>query len=237
MTAKQKKIALLCATALYITAQLVLGVLLHLTEGRAQVTISYACIVLNVVFAIFLNTGRASSVLTHAGLTFTLFADYFLVYSENTVMLPAMVFFNLTQLCYGARLLLLAEDRRQRIIQLVLRGAVMTLGALLPVIVLGSGADALAIISIMYFANLLLNAGIAVSGFKRSPFLAVGLLFFIGCDLFVGFGALNMYLPITEGTLMHFLAFPPFNIAWLFYVPSQALITLSMLKSKLDSIK
>ena len=237
MTAKQKKILLICAGAVYLSLQTVLGVLVQLTEGRTLVIISYACIVINAVFAIFLNTGRASATLTHAGLLFTLFADYFLVYSENKLMLPAMVFFNLTQLCYGARLLLLAEDKKQRIVQLALRGAVMTLGALLPVIVLGSDADALAIISIMYFANLLLNAGIAVSAFRRSPFLAVGLLLFIGCDIFVGFGALHMYLPITEGTFAYFLAYPPFNAAWLFYVPSQALITLSMLRPKLDSIK
>ena len=225
---------LIGAAALYVTAEAVLGVLVQTTSGRACAIISYSCIILNMIFALILTTGKAKSTLTSLGLLFTLFADYFLVYSEDAVMLPAMCFFNLTQLAYAVRIFLSVGSRRERIVQLSVRAAVMILGATLPVIVLGKGADALSVISIMYFANLLLNAVLACVGFKRSPFLAIGLLLFIGCDLFVGFGALHMYFTITEGSLLHALAYPAINVAWLFYVPSQALRTLSVLKSKLE---
>ena len=53
------------------------------------------------------------------------------------------------------------------------------------------------------------------------------------CDLFIGFNIMSSsYIELSPGTFLYFLAYPGFNIAWLFYVPSQALIAISNMKIK-----
>ena len=59
--------------------------------------------------------------------------------------------------------------------------------------------------------------------------MAVGLLLFLLCDVFVGFSVLGEYLTVSEGTFAYFLAHPGFNAAWLFYVPAQTLLGLNVM--------
>ena len=78
------------------------------------------------------------------------------------------------------------------------------------------------------FANLIVNVAFAFVKFKRDCVLAIGLLLFLLCDFFVGMSMIGGYLPIEEGTFIYHLAHPSFNAAWLFYVPSQALLASSI---------
>ena len=99
----------------------------------------------------------------------------------------------------------------------------------LPFIVLGEGADALAVVSVFYFVQLIMSCVFAFINTRRgSLILPIGLLLFLMCDIFVGFGNLGAYLPIEPGTLAFWLAYPPINMAWVFYLPSQTLLGISL---------
>jgi hypothetical protein len=59
------------------------------------------------------------------------------------------------------------------------------------------------------------------------------LALFICCDVCIGLSLIEGYLPLSKGSLLYHLAHPGFNLAWVFYVPSQALLALSLLPGKL----
>ena len=89
----------------------------------------------------------------------------------------------------------------------------------------GLGAmNGLTALALCYFSQLACNAAAALLLGRRGRVLAAGLLLFVGCDLCVG--AMNL-----SPALAALLPAPLFSFArvgmWLFYLPSQALITLT----------
>ena len=89
----------------------------------------------------------------------------------------------------------------------------------------GLGAlNGLTALALCYFSQLACNAIAALLLGRRGQALAAGLLLFVGCDLCVG-------LMNLAPTLAALLPDPLFSFArvgmWLFYLPSQALITLT----------
>jgi len=215
------------ALALFLAAECVLGVLVHTVRPGAVPWVSYAAVLLAFAFCFLSARKSATYALSQLALLFTLAADYILVLHPEYSKLLAMLFFSVVQLAYGARLLLEAEGRRPRAVQAGVRAALSLLAVLLTLLVVGEAADALALVSMFYFANLLWNAALALLAWRRSPTLALGLVLFVLCDLFVGLSMLDAYLPIAEGTLLAWMASPPINMAWVFYIPSQTLLSLS----------
>lgn len=219
------------AAGLFAAAEATLGVLVHTVKGCLVPWVSYAAVLLAFGFCLLSARRSAVFLLTALALLFTLAADYILVLHPEHSTLLAMLFFLSVQLLYGARLLLGAAARR---LSLLLRAALSVLALLLPLLVVGERADALALVSMLYFANLLTNAALALGDLRRSPMLALGLLFFVLCDVFVGFGMLGEYLPVAEGTLWAWMAAPPINMAWVFYVPALTLLSLSAFEELLS---
>ncbi len=84
----------------------------------------------------------------------------------------------------------------------------------------------------LYYANLLTNIVFAFRNFKTAPTFAIGLLLFAFCDLLVGFTMLDLYLPVTESSIVYKLTHCDLNLIWVFYVPSQTLIALSSRTAK-----
>ena len=212
----------------FLIVEAVLGVCIH-TVSPAYLY-SYISIVLAALFCLALYERTTSWLFTQVGLLFTLGADFFLVVlaSHHTV---AMLLFSVAQLSYAARLALAASPRERRV-GLISRATVSLLAVGLTVIVLGKNTDALAVVSLFYFANLIVNAVIATVKWRSSPLLAIGFWLFILCDVFVGFSMLGGYLPLADNAFLSFLAAPPINMAWVFYLPSQVLISLSTLKTQ-----
>ena len=64
-------------------------------------------------------------------------------------------------------------------------------------------------------------------GGKKYLLLSIGLVLFIGCDVSVGFNNLSSYISYSSKFIDYMVDFSQLGM-WLFYVPSQALITLSM---------
>lgn len=159
------------------------------------------------------------------GLAFTVAADTCLVLCQPQQRLLGMLFFLIVQCFYAFHL----QSKRQSFRFLMIRlGLVMT-GELIALWVLGNKADALALISLAYYANMVSSIIEGSAQFSRNKLLPIGLVLFLLCDTVIGLQvAAENYLAITADSLLHQLLYPGFNLAWLFYLPSQVLITLSI---------
>ena len=219
---------LLCGT--FILTELTLGILLQVLSGAAVTWCSYGAVLLAFLFAFFFFSKTPTYYFTVAALLFTVCADYFLVLKGAEQKLIAMLFFSATQLCYFGRIYLAEEKGKCRTVHGLLRVLVPLLTVLVTLLALGKGADGVAVVSMFYFANLILNVIFAFALGEKPPLLAIGLLLFAFCDVFVGLSLIEGYLPLAEGGLIYRLAHPGLNLAWVFYVPSQALLALSLSK-------
>ena len=222
--------AALCGA--FAVAELALGILLQALQGRAALWCSYGAVVLACLFALLFFSGEWGYRFTQAALVATVCADYFLVLKGGEQKLVAMLFFSVAQLCYFARICCADSHKTRRTAHAILRVITCALTLLVTLLVLGANADSVALVSMFYFANLVLNVIFAFALRERPPLFAIGLLLFACCDVFVGLSLIEAYLPLTEGGLIWHLAHPGFNAAWVFYVPSQALIALSLAKRK-----
>lgn len=159
-----------------------------------------------------------------AALGFTLGADLFLLVLDRWY-LAGVSLFCVVQALYFLRI-------RQSLpspglaAALLLRAGVTVLG--LAGAALLVGLNALTGLAVFYFLQLLLNA---LESFRLPrhglPF-SLGLLLFVGCDLCVGLHNLAALSPLAVGGAL--AAFARVGM-WLFYLPSQVLITLSIRKA------
>ena len=224
-------------SAAFIAAEAILSVLIQILSGTVLDVVSFSAVALALVYVILQYRYDPVWQISAIALTFTVLADVCLVLISARLQLLGMCFFSVTQLAYFARTLNTEESLLVRRIHLVVRVVILVAASATTVAVLGDGADALSVISVIYYANLLLNvlfSFISLHGgvTKTRLMLSIGLVCFALCDLFVGMSCIEAYIPLTEGTFWHFLAYPPFNIAWLFYVPSQTLLALSTAKQE-----
>ncbi|MBQ4065399.1 MAG: hypothetical protein IJD10_04805 [Clostridia bacterium] len=233
---RNKKLLIL-STAFFGAVEALLGMFLQVAEGRAVSLYSYAAVVLACLFCGVFVEWSAGYGLTQTALLFTVFADYYLVLSFPREQLPAMLCFSVTQLAYFGRIYL-ADDKAGRkrwhlVSRLLLSVAALSVTA----VVLGKRTDAVALISMFYYANLILNIVFAFADFRKQPLLALGLLLFLGCDTVVGLSCLEAYFAIPRDSLLYDVIHPGFDLAWAFYVPSQALLAVNLLPDRLRRIQ
>lgn len=206
---------------LFLFTELIFYILILTAHGQLLVWSSFLSIVMCFFFAVchFKRGIR----LFIAGLFCTVCADFFLVVCDPVQRLAGMVCFLCAQCFYAVKLH--CSYRRKWLI--ILRIALSAVAVAITYIVLGSNVDALAVISVCYYANLILNIVSAFLQFKRYPHAAIGFCLFLLCDTVIGLQvASGSYLPLNENTLLYSLLFVDFNLAWLFYLPSQVLIAL-----------
>ena len=160
------------------------------------------------------------------GLTFTLLADTFLVLIQSQQTL-AMVLFSITQICYFMVLYDINQNKKLLQLNLALRGGLFIILSLVAILVLGSAFSLLVFISMFYFSNLFFNLIFSGINIKKSPLLFCGFLLFLLCDILIGLQVLTTIItvPALENILSYFNTY--FDLAWVFYLPSQLLITLS----------
>lgn len=229
----RNKKALLAATLPFLLAEIILGVLLQVSSGRASEIIEYSAIILACLFCVLFAERSLSYIFTQCALIFTVFADYFLVYSEEMQQLPAMLFFSVTQICYFLRLYFEDNDENRRKRHIICRISLSLAIIVITAAVLGKNCDALALVSMFYYANLILNAIFACIEFKKNPIFATGLILFILCDTVIGLSMIDSYLPLSPDAFIYKIIHPGFNLAWVFYLPSQTLLSISLLPKRL----
>lgn len=222
---------------IFIILEIILCILVQITNNIANTIVSYTAIVLAFIYVLINFNRRKSYILTLFGLLFTLFADLFLVVLTPRMEIPAMFFFSLTQICYFIILFLNHNSSKEKVIHLIIRIVTIIVAISLTIIVLKDKTDFLSIISLFYYSNLIINTIFSFAKFNTNKLLAFGLLCFTLCDLFIGLSILEeTYISINENSFLYLLCHPGFNIAWIFYIPSQTLISLSINKRALETI-
>ncbi|MBE6957865.1 MAG: hypothetical protein E7447_01755 [Ruminococcaceae bacterium] len=185
---------------------------------------SYVSII--VCFAFALVMGFRKNPLIVGGLLCTVGADFCLVMCQPIQQLWGMVFFLGAQMLYAIHL----HKKQSSTPLLIGRLALTAAGVGIAILVLQDKTDALALVSICYYANLIMNLIVACTQWKSGKLLPIGFALFILCDTVIGLQvASGGYLPIPEDSALHNLLFMPFNLSWFFYLPSQVLIALSSL--------
>ncbi|MBO5312794.1 MAG: hypothetical protein J6B29_02400 [Clostridia bacterium] len=219
--------------SVFLCLELALGILVQTAPADAVRWVSFSCVLLACLFCLLFWERSPLFILTQVGLICTVFADVFLVVLEPIIQLPAMVFFSVTQTCYATRLYLCQETQNVRRVHLILRISITLMALLLTVIVLGKGTDALSLVSLFYYANLILNVIFAFTMVKKCPLFALGLLLFLLCDTVIGLNVMaDSYITDAQNSFILKLIDVDFNLAWVFYVPSQALISISLIKNE-----
>lgn len=225
-----KKNIILLAT--FLCLELVCYVIILSTAGTINIVFSYTSVFLAFLYSLlFCKMGR-SAWLTEIALLATCFSDLFLVVIQPRMQVVAMIFFSITQIMYFLRLFFEETNKTKCNVLFIIRVILVVLVLLVTTIVLKDKTDALSLISMFYFTNLTLNVVIGFIEIKTSKLFAFGMLCFLICDIFIGLQvAIGAYIMVPETSIIYKIVFAPFNIAWLFYVPSQVLLALSIWES------
>ncbi len=227
---KKYKLPIIIAFSLI---QLVLFFLVQTTSGNTNYTVSYLVVVLCCLFTFLYMEKSKDYVFTQIALVCTVMADLFLVAIHPIKQLPAMIFFSGTQICYFLRLYFNSRSEKEKRIHIILRAVASLISQIITIIVLRDKTDSVSLISMFYYANLIVNIVFAFVQYKKSPLFAIGLLLFLGCDTLVGLNALlSDYITSPNAQQICDAIFGALNWAWIFYVPSQALLALSLTKFK-----
>ncbi len=214
------------AVVFFLIAEAILYYFILTTGGQTLVVTSYLSIVLCFLFAL---QGTKSNPLMVAGLACTVGADFCLVICDPIQRLWGMVFFLGAQSLYAIYL----HRKQPNKAILLIRIALTAVAAIVAVVILKNNLDALAMVSVCYYVNLIMNTVAAFTQWRKNKLLPIGFVLFILCDTIIGLQvASSGYLPIVEGSMLYNLIFSGFNTAWLFYLPSQVLIALNAYKTK-----
>ena len=224
----RKRSASAVLVGIFLGIETTLGVLFQTGHGNGA-HLRYATVVLACLFCVLFAERTWDYLLTQLALVATVCADFFLVLPPAPNQLPGMLFFSVAQLSYAACLAL--SERRPRLLraQLWLRGILSVVALAATVAVLGKRTDAIALVSVFYYANLILNLIFAWTQLPRRILMAVGLTLFLCCDTVIGLAFLDGYLPISQASVVYRIIYPGFDLAWAFYLPSQMLLSISLL--------
>ena len=249
---KASKIFNTSLALIFVACESILFYMIHIDHTATEISLRYLTIQIAAVFAWLLIIGELIKAkesknsiakvifnlkngnALRIAMLFTLGADYFLVASPSPDKMMGMAFFTGTQIFIFLHLYLREEDKKRRRANLYVRLGLSALLVIITLIVLGDSADALSIISIVYYANLLTSMIFAPFDKRGGKLLCLGLIFFALCDINVGLWVLNdMYtggFPVDS--FLYKLLFSGIDLVWLFYIPSQTMIPLCLLSKK-----
>ena len=221
MLAKTSKLI----TALFLLAELILYWLIMTAGGELVTWSCFISVVLCFLYAL-LQVKHGNRWLI-AGLGFTMCADFFLVLCPDSYRLWGMVFFSLVQIMYAINLHLKNRNKWLLMVRLFLIIAI----EVITFVILEGRPDALAVVSVCYYANLVMNIVAAFTRFRENKLLPIGLVLFVLCDTVIGLQMVcDVYLPVSHGSALYQFLFSDFFWSWFFYLPSQVLIALSSRK-------
>ena len=217
-------------TCLFLAVEVALAIMIQTTIGITSV-VCFSSVTVALGFALTLFRLDLDYFATCVALLLTVCADVFLVLLFPQNKLAGMILFLFVQIAYGFKMFLQDKTKTGKVVHLSTRVGLVILAVTLTIVVLGEKADAVSVISMAYYANLLLNIVLA---FMRKNFVfAVGLVCFALCDALIGLQVLSeVVISFPEGSFIYALLHPPFNLVWAFYLPSQTLIALSLLRKR-----
>ena len=198
---------------------------------------AYICVITACLFCILLADKSQPYLFTKIGLITTVIADFFLVLLPVQLRVPGMIFFCGTQFAYFLRIYSEDNHRIRKICHLILRIVISVLSVILAYVVLESRLDILSLLSVFYFANLILNLIFSFLHLKKQKTLAIAFSFFILSDTLIGFDNLSSYLLIQRGSVIYFIVRNCGGWVMPLYLIAQTLIALSLLARNKKAIK
>lgn len=221
----------LVATTLFVVAQIILSIFIQKTGDITYGILTVSSVTLACVFVIInYNKSRFNFIMIIA-LVNTLIADLFLsrLFLFDTTQFVAMCFFVVVQACYFLIIYDRHNSQNAKIAHLIIRIIISLVAVVLTIVVLGDKVNGLVIITMLYFANLLLNLIYSFIQIKKSILLPIGLLFFVLCDICIGLHVIDTtMMTIPPTSLLYPIVHSGINLAWAFYVPSQTILALSV---------
>lgn len=196
-------------------------------------TLKYAGISLCLAFSLYclIRKRKIVNCFIPIALVFTLISDYFLLFNTNqNFYVYGLITFIITQLIYFAFIVYLRKSKSELFINLIVR-FLLTIAALGVAFYLNY-SDVLTILALVYFVELLSNflySAFLIKLDKEYLIFSLGLLLFIGCDINVGLNNVHLFEGI-DYSLVNFLM-------WVFYLPSQVLLSLTNFIAQEKSIK
>lgn len=219
-------------TIFYILIMMSLYITFLFFDNHVSISkVEYAGIIACFTFVWIILINDLDIWLVRFALLFTLISDWFLVIKGDHQLL-AVITFIFAQGFYAIRLWFNEDSNNRKILHIYTRVILfiaLELGAL---IILKKNFDGLVFASLLYFSLLLINVIIAFKNTNKNILFALGLLFFLGCDIMVGLSTIEDYLAIGESSLIYKLLNAPIDLVWFFYFPSQTLLALSVLTNK-----
>ena len=213
------------STLVFVLLEVLLFPLIQCTPFSVSTFPAYFAIILVAIFALISIKGERDGHLIRLGIAFTLVADYFLVLSRDSE-LEGVIAFIVVQVCYFAYLFVREKRIVVRIINVCSRVLLSAILVIVAIAVLGKSTDALSIVSVIYYGNLVANVIFAFMLGKEERLFAIGLLLFSMCDLCIGFETL--FSSYFDSSALDFFYGDHLNLPWVFYQPSQTLIALHL---------
>ena len=248
-----KKHLLISLAVIFSVFESVMFYLIHISNIYIEFSQYYLCIIAAAVFALLtlvielayakengenlrdILINRTDGNLIRIAMLFTLIADYFLVVIDSYESYPiGVTVFLGTQISIFLHIFLNDADKGWRIANIATRLGIMVIAVIVACAVMGKDTDYLSIISVIYYANLLSNAVFAHRSGPGGVLLTVGLILFAMCDINVGLSALESIYEggFEEGSILYRILYSNLNLIWIFYIPSQTLIPLTLLFTK-----
>ena len=227
----RNKAVLSLSVGVFFAAETVLGILFQTGHGNGA-HLRYATVVLACLFCILFFEKSWEYLTLQMALIATVWADFYLVLPPSPNQLPGMICFSMAQISYALSLCFTEKSPRRLRLWLWVRMILSVIAVAATFAVLGKGADAVAVVSVFYYANLALNIAMAWTQFPRRAVMAVGLSLFLCCDTVIGLSFLDGYLPVSETSFIYRIIHPGFDLAWAFYLPSQMLLAVSLLPKR-----
>ena len=207
---------------IFLITEFILYIFILFSSGTLLAVTSFSAIVLCFLYSL-LNFNKENSFINIA-LFNTVLADFLLVVMNEPIRTLGMIFFIIVQTLYSIKLL----NKSKSLLFLGLRIGLILAIECVTIIILKGKIDLLAIISVMYYALLIINIVESFMNFKEDKLFSIGLVLFIMCDTIIGLQTLDsMYIRLGDDNIIYKILYCGFNLSWLFYLPSQVLISLS----------
>lgn len=214
----------------FITIELLLWVTIIFIKPKTTINLHYLSIIITFIYIVSMFSFQKKYLLMLYAFSMTLIADLFLTYLDIFQTLGTAFFF-MTQFFIYYK-----QRTDQNIDKTIYIFIFIDLILTLVIYYLLQTIDPLLIISIAYISMLLTNIIYTFLIINKNYFLMIGLIFQLLADIFVALGESSPYIEFNQG-ILYLLIHLNINMIWLFYIPAQTLIAISVNKDKKEELK
>lgn len=192
------------------------------TETIADYIVVISCFLFSLVY--FIIKRNSNTLIFVIAFLFTILADTNLLILDDNYELGILAFI-IVQFAYFWYILKNMYTKDNYGYLIAIRLITIVIGVIASLIV---QIDKLLVcLVIIYISNLVINLIISIIPRKRNLLFSLGLFLFLLCDICVGCYNIGDIIDISNTSLFYKIANLPFNIAWLFYHPSQVFLAIS----------